>query len=74
MTTNRYWSENPMNKREQIAQHALPQLLFHQCNTNCLDTDMFAAETEGEIACMKNCQDKTYSAFNLYMKFKVRQE
>merc|ERR1712176_1221206 len=74
MTTNRFWSENPNNKRDQIMQHSLPQLLFRQCNANCLDTDMFSAEHEAELLCMQNCQDKTYAAFNLYMQLKIRQE
>ena len=55
-------------------QHSLPQLLFRQCNANCLDTDMFSAEKEGEILCMKNCQDKTYAAFSMYMNLRVKQE
>lgn len=53
-------------------QHSLPQLLFRQCNANCLDTDMFSAEKQGEILCMRNCQDKTYAAFNMYMNLRTK--
>ena len=73
MTTNQFWSQNPANKREQIMQHSLPQLLFRQCSANCLDTDMFSAEKAGEVACMQNCQDKTYQAFDMFMKIKSKQ-
>lgn len=71
-TTTRSWGGNPMNRRDQIAQASLPALLFRQCHLNCVDSEMFQAETESEKLCIQNCQDKTYSAFNMYMEVKTR--
>ena len=48
-------------------QASLPQLLFRQCHLNCVDSDAFAAESPAEVACIKNCQDKVYQSFELYM-------
>ena len=68
------WSANPQHKRELIMQHALPQLLFRRCHVNCVDSDSFAAETPAEVQCIKNCQDKVYSGFNLYMGLRSLKE
>lgn len=32
-----------------------------------MDSEDFAAETPGEQACIRNCQDKTYAAFDMFM-------
>lgn len=34
---------------------------------NCVDSETFAAETPAEQTCIKNCQDKVYASFELYM-------
>lgn len=68
------WAQNPLNKRDAYAQHALPQLLFRQCHLNCVDSDVFSAEKPSEVACIQNCQEKTYQAFDMFMQIKVRQE
>lgn len=63
----RSWAENPENKRDALMQACLPQLLFRRCHLNCVDSETFAAESPAEQACIKNCQDKTYQSFELYM-------
>jgi hypothetical protein len=73
-TTNRSWAQNPENKRESIMQATLPGLLFRRCHLNCVDSDSFSAETAPEQACIRNCQDKVYSSFELYMGIRFRKE
>ena len=53
-------------------QACLPQLLFRRCHLNCVDSETFAAESPAELACIKNCQDKTYQSFDLYMGITTR--
>ena len=55
-------------------QACLPPLLFRRCHLNCVDSDTFSAESAAEQACIKNCQDKTYQSFELYMGITRRQE
>ena len=55
-------------------QAALPSLLFRRCHLNCVDSDSFSAETPAEQSCIKNCQDKTYASFDLYMAIRTRKE
>ena len=68
------WAQNPFNKRDAYAQHALPQLLFRQCHLNCVDSDVFSAEKPSEVACIQNCQEKTYQAFDMFIQIRARQE
>lgn len=68
----RSWAQNPENKRDALMQACLPQLLFRQCHLNCVDSETFAAETPAEQQCIKNCQDKTYQSFELYMGIQKR--
>ena len=53
-------------------QACLPQLLFRRCHLNCVDSETFAAESPTELACIKNCQDKVYQSFDLYMGITTR--
>ncbi len=62
------WSGNPYNKQNSLKQHALPQLLFSECHKNCVDFEMGAAANDQELTCIKNCQEKTYQAFDMYMR------
>ena len=55
-------------------QQCLPQLLFRQCHLNCVDSDNFSAETPAEQSCIRNCQDKVYASFELYMGIRKRKE
>ena len=55
-------------------QATLPGLLFRRCHLNCVDAETFAAESPAEIACIKNCQDKVYQSFELYMGITKRKE
>ena len=55
-------------------QASLPQLLFRRCHLNCVDSEQFAAETPAEQTCIKNCQDKVYASFELYMKVRTLKE
>ena len=68
------WAGNPMNRKQQLAQVALPQLLFRECHMKCVDTETFLASTEAEKTCVANCQDKTYQAFDKYMQIKMLME
>lgn len=61
------WAENPQTKRQSLQAFALPALLFSECQKYCLPHEFAAASSDGERACLANCQSKTYSAFNLYM-------
>lgn len=45
-----------------------------RCHLNCVDSDQFAAETPAEQSCIKNCQDKVYQSFDLYMGITSRKE
>ena len=53
-------------------QACLPQLLFRRCHLNCVDSENFSAESPAELSCIKNCQDKTYQSFDLYMGVTTR--
>ena len=53
-------------------QAALPSLLFRRCHLNCVDSDQFTAESPSELSCIKNCQDKVYQSFELYMGIQYR--
>ena len=55
-------------------QAALPSLLFRRCHLNCVDTDAFTAESPSELSCIKNCQDKVYQSFELFMGVQYRKE
>lgn len=55
-------------------QATLPSLLFRRCHLNCVDSDNFSAETPAEQSCIKNCQDKVYQSFDLYMAIRTRKE
>mmetsp|Transcript_22445 Transcript_22445/g.30041 ORF Transcript_22445/g.30041 Transcript_22445/m.30041 type:complete len:119 (-) Transcript_22445:100-456(-) len=55
-------------------QASLPQLLFQRCHLNCVDSDNFSAETPAEQSCIKNCQDKIYQSFDLYVGIQTRKE
>ena len=37
-----------------------------------MDSETFAAESPAEQACIKNCQDKVYQSFELYMGITTR--
>ena len=54
-------------------QHSLPQLLFTECHRYCVDSaELAPATTDGEKTCIANCQEKTYKAFDMFMKVNVR--
>jgi len=61
------WAENPAHSRDSLQDYALPHLLFTECHRYCVDGDMSKPTTKGEIACVSNCQEKTYKAFDMYM-------
>lgn len=67
------WAASPLNKRDQTAANALPQLLFSQCRLNCLD-DVRAEPNDSQRLCISNCQSKTYAAFDLYMQIRTKTE
>ena len=62
------WSLNPLNNISKFKQHALSQLLFEECHKNCVDFDINAAQTPIEQTCIKNCQEKTYQSFDIFMR------
>ena len=62
------WAKNPYNSEASLKQHALPQLLFQDCKQNCVEFEFAAPTTDDEIKCVKNCQAKTYQAFDMYMR------
>lgn len=68
------WSRNPMNRKESLAQASLPNLLFRECHKNCCDSEFFMAKDEAEQLCIKNCQEKTYRAFDLMMQVNMRMQ
>ena len=54
-------------------QHSLPKLLFQECHKYCVENyELQPPQTVGEKTCIANCQDKTYRAFELFMKANVR--
>ena len=53
-------------------QACLPQILFRRCHINCVDSETFSAESPAEQTCIKNCQDKVYQSFELYMGIQYR--
>ena len=62
------WAGNPYNKVDSLKQNALPKILFEECHKNCVDFDFAAPQNESEVKCIKNCQEKTYQAFDMYMR------
>ena len=62
------WAGNPYNKITSLKQNALPKLLFEECHKNCVDFELGAPQNEKETTCIKNCQEKTYQAFDMYMR------
>ena len=61
------WLRNPANKKQTYAQHVLPNILFKECRLNCVD-DVMSEATPSQETCISNCQDKTYQAFDMYMR------
>ena len=53
-------------------QACLPQILFRRCHINCVDSETFSAESPAEQTCIKNCQDKVYQSFELYLGVTTR--
>ena len=68
MTSAGNWSGNPYNKENSLRQNSLPKLLFEECHKNCVDFDYAAPQNDAEVKCIKNCQEKTYQAFDMYMR------
>ena len=68
MATDGNWSRNPYNSVESLKQHALPKILFEECHKNCVDLEFMAPKGKEELECIKNCQEKTYQAFDMYMR------
>lgn len=67
------WAENPQHSKQSLMTYSLPKLLFQECHNYCVDFGAIrVAQSEGEIACLANCQAKTYQAFNLYMEVQTR--
>ena len=62
------WAKNPYNQEALLKQHALPELLFEQCKTNCVEFEYSVPESESEVKCVQNCQAKTYAAFDMFMR------
>ena len=62
------WAKNPYNQEASLKQHALPKLLFEQCKTNCVEFEYAVPQSDDEVKCVKNCQAKTYAAFDMYMR------
>ena len=62
------WSGNPFNNKTSLQQNALPKILFEECHKNCVDFDFAAPQNEQEVKCIKNCQEKTYQAFDMFMR------
>ena len=62
------WSRNPYNHVDTLKQHALPKLLFEECHKNCIDFELEQPVNDGDLKCIKNCQEKTYKAFDMFMK------
>ena len=68
MTSDGNWSRNPLNNLESLKKFALPKILFEECHKNCVDMDIAAPSNGVEMRCVKNCQEKSYQAFNMYMR------
>jgi hypothetical protein len=67
------WAENPKHHRQSLMHASLPKLLFQECHKYCVSNwELQAAESESEVKCISNCQEKTYKAFDLYMATSVR--
>ena len=62
------WAGNPYNNINSLKQNALPKILFEECHKNCVDFELGAPQNEKETGCIKNCQEKTYQAFDMYMR------
>ena len=62
------WLRNPANKRQTYMQHVLPQLLFRECRLNCVENDVMNTASPSEEVCISNCQDKTYQAFDMFIR------
>ena len=71
---DQHWAGNPYNRKDQLMQYALPNLLFRECHLNCVDYEHFLASNKEETACVKNCQEKIYSAIDIMMAVKMRME
>ena len=65
-STTRYWAGNPANRRNEF-EGGIATLLFEQCPRFCVDSDSQSELSKGDELCIKNCQDKTYQAFNIHM-------
>ena len=70
------WAGNPYNRKTELMNSALPQLLFKQCNMNCVDSDPInlVPSNDHEKQCVNNCQEKVYKSFELMMSVKMRIE
>ena len=68
MSTDGNWSRNPYNNVDSIKQHALPKILFEECHKNCVEVEFMTPKDRTELQCIKNCQQKTYQAFDMYMR------
>ena len=62
------WAKNPYNMEDSLKKHALPEILFQDCKSNCVDFEFAAPTSDNEIKCVKNCQAKTYAAFDMFMR------
>ena len=68
MSTDGNWARNPYNSLESLKQHALPKILFEECHKNCVEIEFMTPKDASELQCIKNCQEKTYQAFDMYMR------
>ncbi|MFS8160450.1 MAG: Tim10/DDP family zinc finger protein [Candidatus Roizmanbacteria bacterium] len=50
---------------------ALPNLLFNECHKTCVDSEISPAINKEQVTCITNCQEKTYKAFDLYLRMQV---
>lgn len=66
------WAANPANQRQSLMAYSLPQLLFTECQKYCVDNEFTTTETPEQRDCLRNCQAKTYAAFDLYMAVNQR--
>ena len=66
------WAENPENMRSSLMQYSLPTMLFSECTRFCVNEGIHPS-SDGEIGCIKNCQTKVHSSFDMYMMaFKIK--
>ena len=42
--------------------------MFEECHKNCVDFHLNAMPNDEEMTCIKNCQTKTYQAFEMFMR------